>query len=113
MGPAFATNRRKFTVVMGIESGSRVESRGSAPFPFDRGVDGAFAGSCNAEDNNIDVRLEPPPFEGDIGCALAGEVARTGECSGRGRDVTILGAGRRSLLGLSERSRVAYDGTST
>ena len=99
-----------------MDSGSRVESRRGASFafPYVRGVVGVFAGSCKADVSSIDVKLEPPTLEGDIGCVLAGEEEdRTGECSGRGREVTIFGAGRRSVLGESERSRVAYEGIST
>lgn len=109
MGPALDTNRLKLTVVMGMESGSRVESSRGAPLvePYVRGAEGAFAGSCSAEDRSIDVRLEPPALDGDMGCALAGEALRTGECSGRGRVVTILGDGRVSFPACSERRRVA------
>ncbi len=108
IGPDLATNRLKFTVVMDMERASRVESRRGAPLldPYMRGADGALAGSCNAEESRIDVKFDPLPFDGDIGVALAGD-ARTGECSGRGREVRTLGAGRRSSLGCSERKRVA------
>lgn len=50
-GPALDTNFLKFTVVIGIDSGSRVDKSFGAPL-LARGVDGAFAGSGNAEESS-------------------------------------------------------------
>ena len=33
--------------------------------PYMRGVEGALAGSCRAEESSIDVKFVPPPFDDD------------------------------------------------
>jgi len=60
----------KFTVEIGIERGSLVDSRRGVPFAA-LGLAGAFAGICKAEERKICWKLNPA-LVGDIGLLVAG-----------------------------------------
>ena len=111
-GPTLATNRRKFAVVSGIDSGSLVESSSLGVPLVARGAAGAFAGSWNVDDSSTCWNAD---LVGDRTCVGvdAAAAALRGAVSGCGRDVTTFIAGRRLVEATFDWRRVADGGIST
>lgn len=127
--PTFATNRRKFVVMIGRERGSRVLREVCAVWPAFDGevepnIDGAF-GAIDAADVGIDddrsnwgttesAALDASEAAtGLLGCEVECQTVAVDES---GKDVSILSAGRTEWLSVSssvEARRVASAGMST
>lgn len=81
MGPLLLTNRRKFTVVMGMLRGSRVDTRLTPPLRMRAaasGVLGALAGIWSVEARRRDGMALYTSLEGESGCE-EGEETEEGE----------------------------------
>ena len=129
-GPLLLTNLRKFTVVIGILSGSRVDTSLTPPLRVraaDSGMLEALAGSWSVEARSKDGMELYASLEGERVCAVGeeideGEERREGEraCEGLGSAVVVsMGVGRAEVGSacavevVVSRRRVAHGGMET